>query len=229
MYTFYNIQLLSGFISLCVYLPLIFKEYSTEQFYFFIFYNLSLIFLYQFYFSSTLSFYIYISLSPSFSFFSLYLPPSLPALPFLLFPFSTPATVHSPLTFNRQAFKHYSSGCWGPAVEHNHNTTRTQHNRTHHTHTTRNAPYSTPHFHYCPLPLPLLPCVSLSIKRNLVLISCLLLLLKFIEPILIFYLLTHAQDMAEGHKRERGTGTAAAQRQLTARKPFHTQECVCLH
>lgn len=74
----------------------------------------------------------------------------------------------------------------------------TTHNTTGHTQRPLPLPFSTN------APFPLLPCVSLSIKRNLVLISCLLLLLKFIEPILIFYLLQHAHNM-EGQKG-RGEG-----------------------
>lgn len=208
--------LISVALSLSVYHFLIFQMYSTEEFYFYISFNLSLIFLHNFYFSSALplyislfflsfflSFYLSLSLSIFLSIFPSASSPFSPSYSFL----SIPTPLFTPLTFNRQAFKHYSSGCWGPAVEHNHNTTRTQHNRTHHTHNTQQRPLLHSPFPLLPPPLPLLPCVSLSIKRNLVLISCLLLLLKFIEPILIFYLLTHAQDMAEeGHWRERGKG-----------------------
>lgn len=100
-------------------------------FYLLIIFTLLLLYLFLFlYLSSSITLLLY----PPFSF----------PLPAPLIPLSTHATVHSPLTFNRQAFKHYSSGCWGPAVEHNHNTTRQD--------TTRNAPNCTPPLHYSPYP-----------------------------------------------------------------------------
>lgn len=131
------------FISFYLFLPQIFEEYSTDQFTHFalsssnsLYFSLKALkeystLLFCCYISFYISPYISFSLSPSLSLSSPFSPPP------LLFYFSIPATVHSPFTFNRQAFKHYSSGCWGPAVEHNHNT---QQDTPH----TRNAPYHSP-------------------------------------------------------------------------------------
>lgn len=96
--------LISVALSLSVYHFLIFQMYSTEEFYFYISFNLSLIFLHNFYFSSALP--LYISLFFLSFFLSFYLSLSLylsvyislclfPFLPLLLFSFYTHATVHS--------------------------------------------------------------------------------------------------------------------------------------
>lgn len=180
------------FISFYLFLPQIFEEYSTDQFTHFalsssnsLYFSLKALkeystLLFCCYISFYISPYISFSLSPSLSLSSPFSPP-----PYSFISLSPPLfTLHSHSIVKHSNIIQVVAG----GLQSNITTT---HNRTHRTHAT---PSTTPHFYYSPT-LPLLPCVSLSIKRNLVLISCLLLLLKFIEPILIFYLLQHAQHM----------------------------------